>query len=77
MNRHFRDAWYYARRTAGHLWRGLREELRPIERRLRAATGREREEPTRSERWRAKLRATESKAERGARRAARRVRERV
>jgi len=77
MNRHFRDAWYYGRRTAKHLWRGLRQEFRPIERRLRAATGREKEEPTRTERLRAKARATESKAERRARRAARRVRERV
>ncbi|WP_455429242.1 DUF7553 family protein [Halorussus marinus] len=77
MNRHFRDARYYGRPTAEHLYRGLRAELRPVERRRRGATGREPREPTRAGRWRARLRATESTAERRARRAVRRVRERV
>ncbi|WP_115863598.1 DUF7553 family protein [Halorussus litoreus] len=77
MNNHFEDAWYYARRTAAHLSRGIREELQPVERRVRAATGREIEDPSRTERLRTKLDATEAKAERRARRAAGRLRERV
>jgi len=77
MNNHFEDAWYYARRTAAHLSRGLREEFEPVEHRIRAATGRETEELSRAERLRTKLDATEEKAERRARRAVGRFRERV
>ena len=77
MNKHFRDAWYYARRAGEHLSRGVREELEPAERRLRSATGREKEELTRAERWRTELKSTEKRAERRARRAMRRARDRV
>ncbi|WP_435177579.1 DUF7553 family protein [Halorussus sp. AFM4] len=77
MNKHFEDAWYYARRAGGHLARGLREELRPAERRLRKATGREREEQTRTERWRTELKRTEDAAATRARRALRAARRRV
>ena len=77
MNKHFEDAWYYARRAGGHLGRGLREELQPVERRLRKATGRERERPTRTERWRTELKRTEDAAATRARRALRAARRRV
>ncbi|WP_132059835.1 DUF7553 family protein [Halorussus amylolyticus] len=77
MNKHFRDAWYYARRAGEHLARGAREELEPVERRVRAATGRERDETTRTEKWRDGLEATEAKAERRVRGAVRRARKRV
>jgi hypothetical protein len=77
MNKNFEDAWYYARRAGRHLSRGVREELAPVERRLRRATGREQETTSRTERWRAELKSTEEKAERRARRAMRRARERV
>ncbi|USZ67829.1 hypothetical protein NGM10_13980 [Halorussus salilacus] len=77
MNKHFRDAWYYARRAGEHLSRGLREELDPVERRVRAATGRERKESTRAEKWRAQLKAREHEVERRARRALRQARDRV
>lgn len=77
MNDHFEDAWYYARRAGAHLSRGLREELAPLERRFREATGREREDLSRSDRWRARLESAEERVERRARRVAGRVRERT
>ena len=43
MNRHFKDTWYYLKRTAETAKHGIVAELRPIEGRLRALTGRERE----------------------------------
>jgi hypothetical protein len=77
MNKHFEDAWYYARRAGEHLTRGLREELTPVERRLREATGREEEVATRREKWRTELKATEDEAVDRARRAVRKARRRV
>ncbi|WP_128476034.1 DUF7553 family protein [Halorussus pelagicus] len=77
MNNHFEDAWYYAKRASNHLARGIREELTPVERRLRKATGREQTPTTRVERWRAELKATEDEAADRARRAVRKARERV
>ncbi|MFC4448131.1 DUF7553 family protein [Halorussus aquaticus] len=77
MNKHFEDAWYYARRTGKHLARGVREELDPVERRLREATGREREELTRLERWRRELRTTETETADKARHVVRKARRRV
>ncbi|WP_135824489.1 DUF7553 family protein [Halorussus ruber] len=77
MNKHFEDAWYYARRAGKHLTRGLREELTPVERRLRTATGREKEVTTRREKWLAELKATEDEAVDRARRAVRKARRRV
>lgn len=78
MNRHFQDAWYYARRAGKHLSRGVREELEPVEDRVRSATGREKEqEISRTQQWRAKLKAREYEVERRARRAMRQVRDRV
>ncbi|MFC4552669.1 MULTISPECIES: DUF7553 family protein [Halorussus] len=77
MNKHFEDTTYYARRAGRHLYRGLREELAPVEYRIRRATGYEKETPTRTEKWRAELREAEWEAQRRARRAMRRARERV
>ena len=78
MNRHFEDAWYYARRAGKHLSRGVREELEPVEERVRSATGREKEaERTRAQQWRARLKAREYEVERRARRAMRQARDRV
>ncbi|WP_135829186.1 DUF7553 family protein [Halorussus halobius] len=74
MNKHFEDAWYYARRAGTNLSRGLREELEPVERRVRAAAGREVEDQSRSRRWRSKLNEAERTVERRVRRALRRVR---
>lgn len=44
MNKHFEDARYYLRRAGAHAKLGLREELEPVEERLRELTGHE-EEP--------------------------------
>jgi hypothetical protein len=77
MNKHFKDAWYYARRAGKHLTRGLREELTPVERRLRKATGREKEVTTRREKWRTELKSTEDEAVDRARRAVQKARRRV
>jgi hypothetical protein len=42
MNRHFEDTRYYLKRAGGAAKRGTKKELRPLERRLRSLTGRER-----------------------------------
>jgi len=44
MNKHFSDARYYLGRAATHLKIGLREELQPVARRVRAKLGNEVEE---------------------------------
>ncbi|XVH31969.1 DUF7553 family protein [Haloferacaceae archaeon DSL9] len=70
MNKHFQDAGYYLRRASKHARDGLREELEPLEQRLREYTGREQEpEPSRIERLQADLMALEQKAEGEARNA--------
>ncbi|MFC3477040.1 DUF7553 family protein [Halobacterium litoreum] len=47
MNRHFRDAQYYARRTAEEVATGIREELEPVTERVRERVDREdTDEPT-------------------------------
>lgn len=43
MNKHFEDARYYLKRATETAAKGLREELEPIEARLRELTGREEE----------------------------------
>lgn len=43
MNRHFKDTVYYLRRAGEHARIGIREELEPVEARIRAAIGREQE----------------------------------
>ena len=78
MNKHFEDAWYYLRRAGNHLGAGLREELAPVEQRVRAWTGRDVEsEPSRGERVRENVREVERKAQRRARGAVQGARERM
>lgn len=80
MNKHFRDAWYYLRRSGTHLSLGVREELRPAERRVRELTGRETEpepEPTTKEKVRRNVRDAERRAERRARDALDDARDRI
>ncbi|WP_158058842.1 DUF7553 family protein [Halorussus halophilus] len=77
MNKNFKDAWYYERRAAQHLYRGIREELEPVENRIRKATGREKEAVSRTEKWRAEIVDAETRAGRRAKDAVRRARSRV
>jgi hypothetical protein len=78
MNRHFTDARYYLVRAAEHLAAGVREEVRPLENRVRGRLGlAERREPTRVERVRADLLAAERRAEGEARDAIEGARERL
>jgi molecular chaperone GrpE (heat shock protein) len=64
MNKHFEDAKYYLKRAGEHAKEGLKEELEPVEQRLREATGREQDpEPGRIERIRADLAEIEGRAE--------------
>ncbi len=78
MNKHFKDAWYYLRRSGSHLRRGVRTELQTGERKLRELTGREqRTEPTRRERVRSNLREAERKAKRRSRDAVKDARKRI
>lgn len=75
MNKHFKDAWYYLRRSGSHLRRGVRTELDTGKRTLRKWTGREREsepDPTRREKMRRNFRD----AERTVKRRSRKVKER-
>jgi hypothetical protein len=74
MNRHFRDAAYYARRAAEEAATGLREELAPVETRTRRLAGRERDpEPSRP----AVVRERASDVPRRARERVREVRQRI
>ncbi|ELZ26343.1 hypothetical protein C475_09142 [Halosimplex carlsbadense 2-9-1] len=56
MNRHFEDSLYYLKRAVRTARTGVREELAPVEDRVRALVGREREpEPGRIEAVRSEL----------------------
>lgn len=78
MNRYFTDAWYHAKRAGTNTYRGLRETLWPVERKVREATGREVEpEPTRMERVRRRAERAEQRAQRRARDAYEQARRRV
>ena len=78
MNRHFDDARYYFGRGFEHLAAGVAEELRPLENRVRRATGREeRPEPKRLERVQRELAEFEARAEGEGRRALRGAREQI
>lgn len=46
MNKHFEDSRYYLGRAVETAFRGVREELEPVERRVRSMTGREKEPET-------------------------------
>lgn len=64
MNRHFRDAQYYLKRAAEHATQGVREEIAPIETKVRELTGHEAEpEPGRVEAIRQELSEIEARAE--------------
>jgi len=45
MAKHFEDARYYMGRAVEHAKAGVKEELEPLEDRVRELTGREKEEP--------------------------------
>ena len=78
MNRHFKDALYYLRRAGEHAKTGLREELEPVEERVREFTGREKPpEPSRLDRVQAELRDIEKRAEGESKKAVRETRERL
>jgi len=78
MNKHFEDARYYLKRAGEHTTEGLKEELEPIEERVRTLTGREAEpEPTRLERVREELQDLERRAEGEAKAAIGQARERL
>ncbi|MCL9816301.1 DUF7553 family protein [Natronocalculus amylovorans] len=78
MNKHFKDARYYVGRAAGHLKAGLREELSPIEHRVRGIVGREKEpEKSRLEQIQADLKEIEARAEGEARDAIATARDRI
>ncbi|MFH5798870.1 hypothetical protein [Haladaptatus sp. CMAA 1911] len=78
MNTHFKDAWYHLRHAGSHLGRGVREELRPAERKAREMTGRERTpEPSRREKMRDNLRDVEHRAKKRSRTAMRDAKKRM
>jgi hypothetical protein len=78
MNKHFEDARYYVKRAGEHAAEGVKEELEPVEQRIRALTGREEEpEPSRLERVREQLRDLERRAEGEAEAAIGQARERL
>ena len=64
MNRHFEDARHHLKRATETATRGVREELEPIEQRVRELTGREKEpEPGRFEQVREDLKELQGRAE--------------
>ena len=78
MNRHFDDARYYFGRGFEHLAAGVTTELRPVENRVRRATGREaKPEPKRLERIQRELAEFEARAEGESRRALRGARDQI
>ena len=70
MNGHFEDTLYYLKRAVKTAKKGVSEEVAPVEERVRAATGREKEpEPSRLESVRDDLKALKERAEGEARKA--------
>ena len=64
MNKHFTDARYYLKRAGETASKGVREELAPLEARVRELTGAEDEpEPSRLEAVKADLKALQERAE--------------
>jgi archaellum component FlaC len=64
MNKHFQDARYYLGRAADHAAEGLKEELEPLEERVREFVGRQKApEPSRVEKIQSDLSALERRAE--------------
>jgi len=66
MAKHFEDARYYMGRAVEHAKAGVKEELEPLEDRVRELTGREKEEipdPSRLENLQQELRELEQRVE--------------
>jgi len=79
MSKHFEDARYYLGRAADHAKAGVKEELEPVEQRVKDLVGIEEEEPepSRLDRLQADLKQLEERAEGEAREAVASARERV
>lgn len=79
MSKHFEDARYYLGRAAEHAKEGVKEELEPLQERVKALVGADEEEPepSRLEKLQADLAELEEKAEGEAREAVESARERV
>ncbi|SHG48176.1 DUF7553 family protein [Halobaculum gomorrense] len=78
MSKHFEDARYYLGRAADHAKEGVKEELEPVEDRVREIVGREKEpEPSRLDRLEADLTELSKKAEGEAKAAVQQARERL
>lgn len=80
MNKHFRDARYYLGRASEHAKEGIKEELEPIENRVREIVGLEEEEivePGRVEKIQTELKELEAKAEGEAKEAIATAREKI
>lgn len=80
MNKHFKDARYYLGRASDHAKRGIKEELEPIEERVREVVGMEEDEepvPGRIERIQGELKEIEAKAEGEAKEAIGAAREKI
>jgi len=79
MSKHFEDARYYLGRAAEHAKAGVKEELEPVEARVKDLVGIEEAEPepSRLDRLQADLKRLEERAEGEAREAVASARERV
>ncbi|PAU79745.1 hypothetical protein CK500_16045 [Halorubrum salipaludis] len=80
MSKHFEDARYYLGRAAEHAKAGVKEELEPVEARVKDIVGRgedEEPEPSRLDKLQADLKELEERAEGEAREAVASARERV
>lgn len=79
MSKHFEDARYYLGRAADHAKAGIKEELEPLEDRVRGLIGEEDEgpEPSRLDKLQADLKELEGRAEGEAREAITSAREKI
>ncbi len=80
MSKHFEDAKYYLGRATEHAKEGVKEELEPLETRVRELIGQEEEEEpesSRLEKLQADLKALEERAEGEAREAVTSARKKV
>lgn len=79
MSKHFEDARYYLGRAADHAKAGIKEELEPLEDRVRGLIGEEDEEPepSRLDKLQADLKELEGRAEGEAREAIASAREKI
>lgn len=80
MSKHFEDARYYLGRAAEHAKAGVKEELAPVEERVKGLIGTEEDEepePSRLDQIQADLKRLEERAEGEAREAVASARQRV